>query len=83
MMKWTGAQSARTMLRRHHDQGALRLMEHREERPSKTAHGPAARLRRLGRFILFLCTAGWMYPHVCTEDMDLTAIQKGHMKAQD
>lgn len=37
------------------------------------------KLGRLGRFILFLCTAGWAYPHVCTEDMDLTSIQNQHM----
>ena len=37
------------------------------------------KLGRLGRFILFLCTAGWAFPHVCTENMDLTKIQKGHM----
>jgi len=37
------------------------------------------KLARLGRFILFLCTAGWMYPHVCTEDLDLTQIQKDQM----
>jgi hypothetical protein len=34
---------------------------------------------RLGRFLVFLCTAGWAYPHVCTEDMDLTKIQNDHM----
>ena len=32
-------------------------------------------LGRLGRFIVFLCTAGWAFPHVCTEGMDLTRIQ--------
>jgi len=37
------------------------------------------RLVRLGRFMVFLCTAGWAYPHVCTEDMDLTRIQNEHM----
>ena len=37
------------------------------------------RLRRLCRFVLFLCTAGWVFPHVCTEDMDLTRIQNEHM----
>lgn len=36
-------------------------------------------LARLVRFLFFLCTAGWAYPHVCTEDMDLTRIQNGHM----
>jgi hypothetical protein len=35
------------------------------------------KLARLGRFIIFLCTAGWAYPHVLTEDMDLTRIQNG------
>jgi hypothetical protein len=33
------------------------------------------RLRRLIRFLVFLCTAGWIFPHVCTEDLDLTKIQ--------
>ena len=37
------------------------------------------KLGRLGRFIVFLCTAGWAFPHVCTEHMDLTRIQNGHM----
>ena len=36
------------------------------------------KLARLGRFVIFLCTAGWAYPHVCTEDMDLTRIQDAH-----
>ena len=40
--------------------------------PSTIVH----KLARLGRFLIFLCTAGWVFPHVCTEDMDLTAIQK-------
>ncbi len=34
-----------------------------------------ARLGRLFRFVVFLCTAGWLYPHACTEGMDLTRIQ--------
>lgn len=33
---------------------------------------------RLGRFCVFLCTAGWLFPHVCTEKMDLTRIQDEH-----
>ena len=37
------------------------------------------KLGRLGRFMIFLCTAGWAYPHVCTEDMDLTRIQNERM----
>ena len=37
------------------------------------------KLGRLGRFIVFLCTAGWADPHVCTEHMDLTRIQNEHM----
>lgn len=36
------------------------------------------KLRRLGRFLIFLCTAGWVFPHVCTDDMDLTRIQDKH-----
>lgn len=39
----------------------------------------ARRLRRLGRFLLFLCTAGWAFPHVCTDGMDLTRIQNEQM----
>ncbi len=38
------------------------------------------KLARLGRFLVFLCTAGWAFPHVCTEDMDLTSIQNEHMR---
>ncbi len=34
-----------------------------------------ARLGRLARFVVFLCTAGWLFPHACTEGMDLTRIQ--------
>ncbi len=36
-------------------------------------------LARLGRFILFLCTAGWLFPHTCTEGMDLSSIQRDHL----
>ena len=46
------------------------------------AAGTAAILRklgRLGRFVAFICTAGWAFPHVCTEGMDLTKIQNEHM----
>ena len=45
----------------------------------------AALFRRigwLGRFAIFLCTFGWAFPHVCTEDMDLTAIQNEHTGAK-
>ena len=37
------------------------------------------KLGRLGRFVIFLCTAGWAFPHICTEGMDLTRIQNEHM----
>lgn len=37
------------------------------------------KLARLGRFIAFLCTAGWLFPHVTTEDMDLTRMQNEQM----
>lgn len=40
------------------------------------------KLGRLGRFMIFLCTAGWAYPHVCTEQMDLTRIQNEHIAAR-
>jgi hypothetical protein len=36
------------------------------------------KLGRLARFIVFLCTAGWAYPHVCTEGLNLTRIQNEH-----
>jgi hypothetical protein len=48
-------------------------------KPESTASLPATILRklgRLGRFIVFLCTSGWLFPHACTEGMDLTKIQK-------
>ena len=47
--------------------------------PGSTASLPTTVLRklgRLGRFIVFLCTSGWLFPHACTEGMDLTQIQK-------
>lgn len=47
-----------------------------------TASPSATILRKLGslgRFILFLCTLGWLFPHACTEGMDLTKIQNDHM----
>ena len=37
------------------------------------------KLARLGRFIAFLCTAGWLFPHVCTEGMDLSKIQRDQL----
>lgn len=33
------------------------------------------RIGRLLRFIAFVGTAGWLFPHVCTESMDLTKLQ--------
>ena len=38
---------------------------------------------RIGRFIVFLATAGWLFPHVCTEGMDLTRIQNEQSASQD
>ena len=50
---------------------------------TSTTQGSVSRLLRklgrLGRFIVFLCTAGWIFPHVCTEDLDLTKIQNDQM----
>ncbi|MGH8637108.1 MAG: hypothetical protein ACREUX_17760 [Burkholderiales bacterium] len=40
------------------------------------------RLVRIGRFLVFLGTAGWLFPHVCTEAMDLTRIQNEHSASQ-
>ena len=37
------------------------------------------KLGRLGRFIVFLCTSGWLFPHASTEGMDLTKIQNDRM----
>ena len=37
------------------------------------------KLGRLARFIVFLCTSGWLFPHACTEGMDLTKIQNDRM----
>ena len=37
-----------------------------------------SKLGRLARFVVFLCTAGWLFPHACTERMDLTRIQNEH-----
>ena len=42
---------------------------------SRSVQPVARKLVRLGRFMLFLCTLGWAFPHVCTEGMDLTRIQ--------
>lgn len=53
-------------------------MSHSESTATLTT-ALARRLGRLGRFVIFLCTAGWAFPHVCTEGMDLTKIQSEHM----
>ena len=37
--------------------------------------GPGGIAGRVGRFIVFLCTAGFMYPNVCVEGLDCTKIQ--------
>jgi hypothetical protein len=42
---------------------------------SASPRAPGRKLARLLRFLVFLCTAGWLFPHVCTEDMDLTRLQ--------
>jgi hypothetical protein len=47
--------------------------------PETTASLPVTilgKLARLGRFMVFLCSAGWLFPHASTEGMDLTQIQK-------
>lgn len=41
-----------------------------------------AKLGRVVRFLVFLCTAGWLYPHACTEGMDLTRIQNENKAGQ-
>ena len=53
-------------------------MSRSESSPTSTAT-MLRKLGRLGRFVIFLCTAGWAFPHICTEGMDLTKIQKEHM----
>lgn len=37
--------------------------------------GPGGLPGRLGRFVAFLCTAGFVYPNVCIEGMNCTKIQ--------
>jgi hypothetical protein len=41
---------------------------------------PADSLSRLGRMIAFFLTAGFAYPNVMTDGMDLTKIQKAANK---
>ena len=46
--------------------------------PESTASLPTTILRKLGRlsrFVVFLCTSGWLFPHACTEGMNLTRLQ--------
>jgi hypothetical protein len=52
--------------------------------PSGSNATPAVALANQGlvRFVVFLCTAGWAFPHVCTEGMDLTKIQNDHRASQ-
>ena len=50
-------------------------------RTGSTPSAPSTVIRLLGRsvrFMVFICTAGWAFPHVCTEDMDLTRMQNEH-----
>ena len=44
--------------------------------------GLLRRIVRLGRFVVFLASAGWLFPHACTEGMDLTRIQNEHASRQ-
>jgi hypothetical protein len=37
--------------------------------------GPGGILGRLGRFVVFTCTGGFLYPNVFIEGMDCTRIQ--------
>ena len=46
-----------------------------EGESTATMTTPKITLGRVGRFIAFLLTSGYAYPHVCTEGMDLTKIQ--------
>ena len=32
-------------------------------------------IARLGRFVLFVLSSGYLYPHVCTEGMDMKAYE--------
>jgi len=51
---------------------------------SQSATATATAVRKLGRlvrFVIFLCTGGWAFPHVCTEGMNLTRIQNEQMAA--
>jgi hypothetical protein len=54
--------------------------------PESTASVPTTLLRklgRLGRFVVFLCTSGWLFPHACTEGMNLTRIQNDQLNNLD
>ncbi len=42
----------------------------------ETASGPMALLGRLGRMIVFFLTAGFAYPNVWVEGMDISGMQK-------
>jgi hypothetical protein len=37
--------------------------------------GPGGMLGRLGRFLVFIVTGGFLYPNVCVEGLDCTKIQ--------
>jgi hypothetical protein len=37
--------------------------------------GPGGIAGRVGRFLIFLCSAGFLYPNVCVEGMDCTKVQ--------
>ena len=53
--------------------------------PKPAAALPTTILQKVGhvaRFMLFLCSAGWLYPHASTEGMDLTQIQKDRMASK-
>lgn len=40
--------------------------------------GPGGILGRLGRFIVFVCSGGFLYPNVFIEGLDCTKVQEGY-----
>lgn len=46
-----------------------------QQTAAKSQTRAMARLAHLGRFSIFLLTAGFAYPNVMVEDLDLTKIQ--------
>ena len=63
----------------------MQTREHAMNNPKPAAALPTTILQKVGhvaRFMVFLCSAGWLYPHASTEGMDLTQILKDRMASK-